>query len=142
MEIWIKSRRACGCPRIHVALVAEGERLSRKRVARLSTAPPARTAGLGDHSGFDLLVVRAGGWRRHLEVRGRAGRSDVWLEENEYRVACNLGKEYWLHMVLDCATSAPPLLRLRDPFTKLIARGTTRLRISVGEVMGAAEADA
>ena len=32
METWIGSRRTYGCPRIHAALVAEGERLSHKRV--------------------------------------------------------------------------------------------------------------
>ncbi len=35
MEIWIGSRGTYGCPRIHAALLAEGVRVSRKRVARL-----------------------------------------------------------------------------------------------------------
>ena len=35
MEIWTESRETYGCPRIHAALAAEGERVSRKRVARL-----------------------------------------------------------------------------------------------------------
>ena len=32
---WIESRETYGCPRIHAALLAEGHRVSRKRVARL-----------------------------------------------------------------------------------------------------------
>ena len=32
---WIESGETYGCPRIHAALLAEGERVSRKRVARL-----------------------------------------------------------------------------------------------------------
>ena len=66
----------------------------------------------------------------------------MWLEENGFRAACNLGTDYWLYVVLDCATSAPQLVRVRDPFTRLVAKGTTRMRISVGEVLGAAEVDA
>ena len=35
LAIWIESSGIYGCPRIHAALLAEGERVSRKRVARL-----------------------------------------------------------------------------------------------------------
>ena len=35
VAIWIESGGIYGCPRIHAALLAEGERVSRKRVARL-----------------------------------------------------------------------------------------------------------
>ena len=65
------------------------------------------------HPGFDLLAVGAGGERRCIEVKGRAGRDEVWLEDNEYRAACNLGRAYWLYVVLDCATAAPQLARVR-----------------------------
>ncbi len=127
--------------KVAMAIAAEWERERGATVRDVSTPPLARTAGLGDHPGFDLLAVGAEGERRHIEVKGRAGRSGVWLEDNEFRAACNLGKEYWLYVVLDCATSAPRLVRVRDPFTRLVAKETTRMRISVGEVLGAAEGD-
>ena len=127
--------------KIAMRIAAEWERGRHATVKDVSTPPLARMAGLGDHPGFDLLAVYTDGERRHIEVKGRAGRSGVWLEDNEYRAACNLGEEYWLYVVLDCATSAPQLVRVRDPFAKLVAKETTRMRISVGEVLGAAEVD-
>ena len=127
--------------KIAMTIAAEWERDRHATVKDVSTPPLARMAGLGDHPGFDVLAVYADGEKRHIEVKGRAGRSGVWLEDNEFRAACNLGEEYWLYVVLDCATSAPQLVRVRDPFTKLVAKETTRMRISVGEVLGAAEVD-
>ena len=127
--------------KIAMGIAAEWERDRGATVKDVSTPPLARMAGLGDHPGFDLLAVYADGEKRHIEVKGRAGRSGVWLEDNEFRAACNLGKEYWLYVVLDCVTSAPQLVRVRDPFTRLVAKETTRMRISVGEVLGAAEVD-
>ncbi len=128
--------------KIAMEIAADWERDRDASVKDVSTPPLARMAGLGNHPGFDLLAVYAEGEKRHIEVKGRAGRSEVRMEDNEYRAACNLGREYWLYVVLDCATAAPQLVRVRDPFTKLVAKKTTRMRISVGEMLGAAEADA
>ena len=127
--------------KIAMGIAAEWERDRGATVKDVSTPPLARMAGLGDHPGFDLLAVYTDGEKRHIEVKGRAGRSEVRMEDNEYRAACNLGEEYWLYVVLDCATSVPQLARVRDPFSKLVAKKTTRMRISVGEVLGAAEVD-
>ena len=124
-----------------MAVAAEWERSRGAEVKDVSTPPLAREAGLGDHPGFDLLAVRADGERRHIEVKGRAGQADVWMEENEFRAACNLGADYWLYVVLDCATSVPRLSRVRNPFAKLLAKKTTRMRISAADVLSAAEAD-
>ena len=96
-------------------------------------------AGLGDYPGFDLLAVGEDGQKRHIEVKGRAGRSEIWMEGNEWKAACLLGAEYWLYVVYGCATAEPQLRRVRDPFAKLVGQDTTRLRISVGAVIGAAE---
>ena len=126
---------------VAMTIAAEWERNHDATVQDVSSPPLARKAGLGDHPGFDLLSEGADGEKRHIEVKGRAGRSDVWLEENEFRAACNLGVEYWLYVVLECASSTPQLVRVRDPFAKVVAKGTTRMRISVGEVLGAAEED-
>ena len=127
--------------KVAMVIAAEWERNRGAAVKDVSRPPLARDAGLGDYPGFDLLAVGAYGEKRHIEVKGRAGRSGVWLEDNEFRAACNLGMDYWLYVVLDCVTSAPQLVRVRDPFAKVVAKGTTRMRISVGEVLGAAEVD-
>ena len=44
------------------------------------------------------------------------------MEANEWKQACHLGERYWLYVVFDCATPHPRLLRVRDPFAKLLAR--------------------
>ena len=126
--------------RAAMAIAAEWERGRDAEVTDVSMPPLAREAGLGDHPGFDLLSVGADGEKRHIEVKGRTGRGAVWMEENEFRAACNLGTEYWLYVVLDCATSVPHLSRVRDPFAKLLAKETIRMRISTAEVLSAAEA--
>ncbi len=124
-----------------MAIATEWERSRGAEVKDVSTTTLAREAGLGDHPGFDLLAVGADGEKRHIEVKGRTGRGEVWMEQNEYRAACNLGADYWLYVVLDCATSVPRLSRVRDPFTKLWAKETTRMRISAADVLNAAEAE-
>lgn len=82
----------------------------------------ARTAGLSDWPGFDLLSRRPGDEERAIEVKGRAGVGDIELKENEWAKACNLRERYWLYVVYDCATPQPRLLRVQDPFGKLIVK--------------------
>ncbi|MCY4506785.1 MAG: DUF3883 domain-containing protein, partial [Acidobacteria bacterium] len=82
----------------------------------------ARRAGLGDWPGFDLLSVSATGDRRAIEVKGRSRTGDIELSENEWAKACNLRDGYWLYAVYDCATPRPRLVRVRDPFGKLLVR--------------------
>ncbi len=127
--------------KVAMAVATEWERSRGAEVKDVSTAPLAREAGLPDHPGFDLLAEDADGGNRLIEVKGRTGRAGVWMEENEYRAACNLGTDYWLYVVLDCASSVPHLSRVRDPFAKLLMSKTTRMRISVSEVESAAEAE-
>ena len=62
--------------------------------------------------------------------RSRNGSGAYWLpatghvemSENEWAKACNLRDEYWLYVVFDCATPHPRLVRVRDPFAKLLVR--------------------
>ena len=82
----------------------------------------ARRAGLGDWPGFDLLSVASTGDRHAIEVKGRARTGDIELSENEWAKACNLRDGYWLYAVYDCATPRPRLVRVRNPFAKLLAR--------------------
>jgi hypothetical protein len=42
------------------------------------------------------------------------------MTENEWAKAANLRDQYWLYVVLDCATANPELLRVRNPFARLI----------------------
>ena len=83
----------------------------------------AHKVGLGDWPGFDLLSEPPAGDRRNIEVKGRAGTGDIKLSENEWTKACNLRDSYWLYAVYDCATPKPRLVRVRDPFAKLLAKG-------------------
>ena len=98
------------------------EEASGAAVHDVSRPELARRAGLGDWPGFDLLSVTPAGARRAIEVKGRAGTGDVELSENEWAKACNLRDGYWLYAVYDCATPRPRLVRVRDPFAKLLAK--------------------
>ena len=91
----------------------------------------ARRAGLGDWPGFDLLSVAPAGDRRAIEVKGRARAGDIELTENEWAKACNLRDGYWLYAVYDCATPRPRLVRVRDPFGKLLVRGRESAAYSI-----------
>ena len=91
-------------------------------VRDVSSPELARRARLGDWPGFDLLSVNQSGTRRAIEVKGRARTGDVELSDNEWAKACNLRDGYWLYAVYDCATPRPRLVRVRDPFGKLLAR--------------------
>ena len=101
----------------------------------------ARRAGLTDWPGFDLLSLRPDAKRLAIEVKGRAGSGNVEMSENEWAKACNLRGGYWLYVVFDCATPYPRLVRVRDPFAKLLARGRETLVYSIpqSELLEAAE---
>ena len=70
-----------------------------------------------DNVGFDLLSLK-GLERRCIEVKGRAGVGAVELTWSEYAKAAELGHDYWLYVVLDCA-STPRLYRIQDPVKAL-----------------------
>ena len=101
----------------------------------------ARRAGLPDWPGFDLLSLHPGSERRAIEVKGRAGSGNVTMSDNEWAKACNLRGDYWLYVVFDCATPRPRLVRVQDPFGKLIisARESVDYVISAGELIEASE---
>ena len=103
----------------------------------------ARLAGLPDWPGFDLLSSHGEGEARCIEVKGRAGGGAIQMEANEWKQACHLGERYWLYVVFDCATPAPWLLRVQDPFAKLLAgrRDTAAYAISTAALREVAEVD-
>ena len=105
---------------VRIATAWEQERGG--NVRDVSRPDAARLAGLPDWPGFDLLATRPNGDVRSIEVKGRAGESAVQLELNEWKQACHLEDRYWLYVVFDCATPEPRLVRVRDPFRRLLAK--------------------
>lgn len=91
--------------------------------------------------GFDLLSRRSPGVELAIEVKGRRGIGDIQLTENEWVKAANLRDQYWLYVVFDCATASPRLLRVRDPFKRLIANTRGGVIIDEKEIFACAEED-
>ena len=112
------------------------------RVQDVSRPYLARRAGLPDWPGFDILSAGPGDAARSIEVKGRARAGAVEMTDNEWARACNLRDDYWLYVVFDCATSHPRLIRVRDPFDKLLAnsRSSNSVTVNVEALYGAAEA--
>ena len=116
------------------------------RVTDVSRPERARKAGLTDWPGFDLLSRRppaADNPQEELaiEVKGRRGYGGIELKENEWANACNLRGKYWLYVVFDCATPHPMLVRVRDPFGKLVVkpRESTAFTVIPTAIMEVAE---
>ena len=116
------------------------------RVADVSRPELARRAGLTDWPGFDLLSRRPSTADHPpeelaIEVKGRRGHGGIELQDNEWANACNLRDKYWLYVVFDCATAHPRLVRVRDPFGKLLAktRESTAYTITESQILDAAE---
>ena len=101
----------------------------------------ARRAGLPDWPGFDLLSGAPGDGGRSVEVKGRARSGAIEITDNEWAAACNLREGYWLYVVFDCGTAHPRLVRVRDPFGKLLAnsRASNSFTVSAEALYGAAE---
>ena len=124
---------------VRIALGWEKERGA--TIQDASKPERARLAGLPDWPGFDLLAAHPGGEVRSIEVKGRTGQGAIQMEANEWKQACHLGERYWLYVVFDCATPSPRLVRVRDPFAKLLAnrRDESAYNISVRSLLEAAE---
>jgi superfamily II DNA or RNA helicase len=70
-----------------------------------------QTAGLG----YDLFARRAGD-QRLVEVKGfKDDLKPVTLEQYEWAQAQQRGSDYWLYVVVNCATEPAVLLRVKDP---------------------------
>jgi hypothetical protein len=111
------------------------------KVRDVSTAARARAAGLSDFPGFDLFSERQPGLPRCIEVKGRADRGEVFMTQNEWAKAANLGERYWLYVVLDCATTKPNLMRVQDPFTRLLGAAKSGMTFTAGDIRAKAEKD-
>ena len=102
-------------------------------VKDVSTPAQARLAGLVDYPGFDLYSKRPG-QERGIEVKGRVGLGGIELTENEWAQACNLGDKYWLYAVFDCGSPNPRLLRVQNPFARLIAKARGSVVIAYRDI--------
>jgi hypothetical protein len=109
------------------------------RVLDVSTPERARAAGLPERPGFDLLSLRPEDERRCIEVKGRASIGDIEVSENEWAKSANLREDYWLYVVYDCASAHPRLVRVQDPFARLLVRARGGVVIDEATVFGAAE---
>ena len=107
---------------IAVRIAAAWEQERGSDVRDVSRPAAARLAGLPDWPGFDLLATLSNGDVRSIEVKGRAGESAIQLELNEWKQAFHLEDRYWLYVVFDCATPNPRLVRVRDPFRRVLAK--------------------
>jgi len=111
---------------IAMNLVKACEETAGATVRFVHTPELARAAGLPEHPGFDVLSLRPGDERRCIEVKGRAATGEIEVTDNEWARACNLRGEYWLYVAYHCATPTPQLVRVQDPFAKLLVRPFTK----------------
>jgi superfamily II DNA or RNA helicase/DNA-binding XRE family transcriptional regulator len=109
------------------------------KVVFVHTPELARKAGLPENPGFDLLSIRPGNEKRSIEVKGRASTGDIEVSANEWAKACNIREGYWLYAVYNCASPAPRLVRVQDPFGRLLAKAKGSVLISQGQVVEAGE---
>lgn len=84
-----------------------------------------------DHVGFDLLSMKAAE-RRCIEVKGRAAVGRVELTWSEFAKSQELGDDYWLYVVLDCAQSTPRLYRVQNPAKSLAGAWEPSLDVRYG----------
>jgi len=72
-----------------------------------------QTSGLG----YDLFARRAGTTdQRLVEVKGLVGDLQaVTLQQHEWAQAQQRGGDYWLYVVIDCATNPRVVIRVQDP---------------------------
>ena len=97
------------------------EKAAGATVHLVHTAEQAIAVGLPPYPGFDILSIRPDGQRRCIEVKGRARTGEILISPNEWASACNHREHYWLYAVFDCATNSPQIIKVQDPFFKLIA---------------------
>ena len=126
---------------IAVRTVVDWEEERGAVVQDVSKPALARAAGLPDAPGFDLLAKLPDGGVRHIEVKGRRDQGGVQVTGNEWAQAYHLADIYWLYVVWNCATPDPTMVRIQDPFAKLLAseRASTTYTISPKSLMDAAE---
>lgn len=117
-----KQRHDAEIEKIAMQVAVAYEETRRAVVRDVSTKERALAEGLGEYPGFDLLSRHPNGEECAIEVKGRAGIGDVDISENEWAKSCNLREKYWLYVVFDCAMPQPRLVRIHDPWGKILPR--------------------
>jgi len=117
-----RERLDANVEQVAMNLVKAYEEASGASVRFVHTPELARAAGLPEHPGFDVLSIRPGDERRCIEVKGRASIGEIEVTDNEWARACNLRDDYWLYVAYHCATPTPQLVRVQDPFDRLLVR--------------------
>jgi SNF2 family DNA or RNA helicase len=107
------------------------------KVIDVHTPELARAAGLQDNPGFDLLSNRPRDGNRAIEVKGRSATGDIEVSANEWAKACNMREGYWIYAVYDCASPNPRLIRVQDPFARLLAKAKGSVLIGAKQVVDA-----
>ena len=109
------------------------------KVVDVHTPELARAADLSVNPGFDLLSIHALDDRRGIEVKGLSQGGEIQVTDNEWARACNMRDKYWLFVAYDCATPSPRLVRVQDPFGKLLVKAFSKLQertITIESVVG------
>jgi superfamily II DNA or RNA helicase len=110
----------------------EIEQIAVQVARRYETSRGATVRSVEDeHVGFDLLST-LGLERRCIEVKGRAGVARVELTWSEFAKSQELGDDYWLYVVLDCAQPSPRLYRVRNPARTLAGAWEPSLDVRYG----------
>jgi len=60
------------------------------------------------------------------------------VSSNEWAKAANLRDGYWLYVVYDCATPAPRLVRVQDPFGALLAKAKGSVLLHPRDILATA----
>jgi len=74
-----------------------------------------------------------------IEVKGRVGAGEVEVTDNEWARACSLREDYWLYIAYHCGTSTPQLVRVQDPFGRLLVRPFSRTQAVERTIRGMIE---
>jgi Helicase conserved C-terminal domain/Domain of unknown function (DUF3883) len=110
----------------------EIEQIAVRVARRYETSRGATVRSVEDeHVGFDLLSTLSLE-RRCIEVKGRAGVARVELTWSEFAKSQELGDDYWLYVVLDCAQPSPRLYRVRNPARALAGAWEPSLDVRYG----------
>jgi len=74
----------------------------------------------GKNHGYDVRSMRYGddgtfAQARYIEVKARARSGSIRLSANEWKLARQLGADYWLYIVTGALSDTPELTRVKDP---------------------------
>ena len=75
---------------------------------------------------------------RTIDVKCRDGSGGMEVCQNDCAKACNLPDRSWHYMAFDCAPPRPRLVKVQDPFGKLLAKANGSVLSGETEILMAA----